>query len=116
MHRDVRLRESGGRDDITHPRLAPAKRGHDLKLTMEPSHHLRRTVWISFIKDKLGVQTYRNGDLADRVMWSTDYPHPSSFFPHSIQVFHEDFVGVPEADKKKMVHDNVAQLFGFTGI
>jgi predicted TIM-barrel fold metal-dependent hydrolase len=49
-------------------------------------------------------------------MWSTDYPHPSSFFPHSIQVFHEDFVGVPEADKKKMVHDNVAKLFGFTGI
>ena len=93
-----------------------AKRGHDLKLTMEPSHYLRRNVWISFIKDKLGVQTYRNGDLADRVMWSTDYPHPSSFFPHSIQVFHEDFVGVPEADKKKMVHDNVAKLFGFTGI
>lgn len=93
-----------------------ARRGHTLKLKMPPSHYLRRNVWISFIKDKLGLQTYQNGDLADRVLWSTDYPHPSSFFPNSIDVFHKDFAGVPEADRKKICHDNVAKLYGFAGI
>jgi predicted TIM-barrel fold metal-dependent hydrolase len=91
-------------------------RGHDLKLTMRPSDYLRRNVWLSFIKDKLGLQTYKNGDLADRVLWSTDYPHPSSFFPNSIKVFHDDFAGVPEVDRKKMCHDNVANLYGFDTI
>lgn len=90
-----------------------ARRGHDLKLSMKPSEYLRRNVWISFIKDKLGLQTYQNGDLRDRVLWSTDYPHPSSFFPNSIGVFHEDFAGVPECDRKKFCHDNVAKLYGF---
>lgn len=93
-----------------------AKRGHDLPLKMLPSEYLRRNVWISFIKDKLGLQTYQHGDLVDKVVWSTDYPHPSSFFPDSIPVFHEDFDGVPEADKKKIVHDNVAKLYGFVGV
>lgn len=89
------------------------RRGHALKLEMTPSEYLRRQVWISFIKDPLGLKTYQNGNLADRIMWSTDYPHAACFFPNSRQVFEEDFAGVPEADKRKFVHDNAAELFGF---
>jgi uncharacterized protein len=92
------------------------RRGHDLPMTALPSEYLRRNVWLSFIKDPLGLRNYRDGNLADRVMWSTDYPHPAAFFPDSLQVFKEDFVGVPEEDKKKIVHDNAAKLFGFEGI
>lgn len=89
------------------------RRGHDFKLAMMPSDYLRRQVWISFIKDPMGLKTYELGGLADRIMWSTDYPHAACFFPNSRQVFEQDFVGVPEADRRKFVHDNVAQLFGF---
>ena len=89
------------------------RRGHDFKLAMAPSDYLRRQVWISFIKDPLGLKTYQNGGLGDRVMWSTDYPHAACFFPNSRQVFEQDFAVVPEADRRKFVHDNVAALFGF---
>lgn len=90
------------------------RRGHDFKLSMTPSDYFRRQVWISFIKDPLGLVNYAQGGLADRVMWSTDYPHAACYFPNSRQVFEEDFQVVPEADRRKIVHDNVAALFGFT--
>jgi predicted TIM-barrel fold metal-dependent hydrolase len=89
------------------------RRGHDLKLSMKPSEYLRRNVWHSFIKDELGMKTYRTGDLIDRIMWSTDYPHPASFFPNSLKILEEDFAGVADADKKKIIHDNVSALYGF---
>jgi predicted TIM-barrel fold metal-dependent hydrolase len=90
------------------------RRGHDYDLGMTPSDFLRRQVWMSFIKDPLGLEHYASGDFADRIMWSTDYPHPACFFPNSLQVFAEDFAGVPDDDKRKFAHDNVAELFGFT--
>jgi predicted TIM-barrel fold metal-dependent hydrolase len=46
-------------------------------------------------------------------MWSTDYPHPASFFPHSQEILRHDFIDVPAADKRKIVYDNAAQLYGF---
>lgn len=92
------------------------RRGHDLRMKMKPSEYIRRNVWLSFITDPLGLKTYRHGDMVDRIMWSTDYPHPACFFPNSLEVFKRDFAGVPEADKRKIVHDNVADLFGFKGL
>lgn len=93
-----------------------ARRGHDLHMKMPPSEYIRRNVWMSFITDPIGLKLYPLGNLADRVMWSTDYPHPACFFPNSLEVFKRDFAGVPEADKKKIVHDNVAALFGFKNL
>lgn len=71
------------------------RRGHNLSLSMPPSEYFRRQVWATFIKDPLGLRTYQHADCADRIMWSTDYPHPASFFPQSQEILHQDFDGVP---------------------
>jgi len=89
------------------------RRGHNLSLAMTPGEYFRRQVWATFIKDPLGLQTYKYADCADRIMWSTDYPHPASFFPHSQDVLRQDFVGVPPEDKDKIVYRNCAKLYGF---
>jgi predicted TIM-barrel fold metal-dependent hydrolase len=89
------------------------RRGHILELPMAPSEYFRRQVWATFIKDPLGLQTYRFGAPVDRIMWSTDYPHPASFFPHSQQILREDFIDVPESDKHKIVYENAARLYAF---
>jgi predicted TIM-barrel fold metal-dependent hydrolase len=89
------------------------RRGHEFSLPMLPSEYFHRQVWASFIKDPVGLKIYRVADYADRAMWSTDYPHPACFFPHSQDILETDFQGVPEEDVKKIVHDNVAQLFHF---
>jgi len=89
------------------------RRGHTLSLPRPPSEYFRRQVWATFIKDPLGLQTYRYGAPVDRIMWSTDYPHPASFFPHSQEILLADFADVPAADKHKIVYDNAAGLYGF---
>jgi predicted TIM-barrel fold metal-dependent hydrolase len=47
-------------------------------------------------------------------MWSTDYPHQASTFPRTQEVLERDFQGLPEDDKRKIVRDNAARLYGFT--
>jgi predicted TIM-barrel fold metal-dependent hydrolase len=89
------------------------RRGHNLSLSMTPGEYFRRQVWATFIKDPLGLQTYKYADCVDRIMWSTDYPHPASFFPHSQDVLRQDFAGVPAEDKDKIVYQNCAKLYGF---
>jgi predicted TIM-barrel fold metal-dependent hydrolase len=92
------------------------RRGHVLPLKRLPSEYMRDNIWHSFIKDPVGLGTYNDAGLVDRVMWSTDYPHPASFFPDSLQVFRDDLASLPAEDKKKIVHDNAAKLYGFDTI
>jgi predicted TIM-barrel fold metal-dependent hydrolase len=92
------------------------RRGHTLPLERLPSEYMRENIWHSFIKDPVGLGTYNGAGLVDRVMWSTDYPHPASFFPDSLQVFKDDLSELPESDKRKIVHDNAAKLYEFDAI
>lgn len=92
------------------------RRGHALPLKRPPSEYLRSNVWHSFIKDPVGVANYAAAGLVERVMWSTDYPHPASFFPNSLRVFEEDLKALAPYEKKKIVHDVAADLYGFDDI
>ena len=44
------------------------------------------------------------------VMWSSDYPHADSTWPHSQEVIAAQFEGVPEAEKQRIVRENVREL------
>lgn len=39
-------------------------------------------------------------------------PHQASTFPNSREFVEKTFVGVPEADKRKIICENAAQLYG----
>ena len=45
-------------------------------------------------------------------MWST-YPHQASTFPNTQEFIAREFQGVPEEDKRKIVYENAAKLYGF---
>lgn len=49
----------------------------------------------------------------ENIMWSSDYPHTVSTWPYSREVVERDFKGVPESEKRQIVHENVARLYGF---
>jgi predicted TIM-barrel fold metal-dependent hydrolase len=51
----------------------------------------------------------------ENIMWSSDYPHTVSTWPHSREVVERDFKGVPESEKRQMVRENVARLYGLAG-
>jgi predicted TIM-barrel fold metal-dependent hydrolase len=46
-------------------------------------------------------------------MWSSDYPHHESTWPHSREVFGRLFSGVPEPDRRRILADNAAELYHF---
>ena len=80
-------------------------------LKMKPSDYVRRQVWATFLDDVVGaawVETHG----ADTFMWGSDFPHSDSTWPDSQAVIERNLSGVAESIARKLVHDNVAALYG----
>ena len=82
------------------------------KLTMKPSEYFRRQLYATFIDDPFGV-AHRDEIGVDNLLWSSDFPHSATFWPHSREKIARDFEGVNEEDKRKILCDNAAKLYGF---
>jgi predicted TIM-barrel fold metal-dependent hydrolase len=85
------------------------RREQPLELTMRPSDYVRRQVRATFFNDALGPLTlpYIGADL---LMWSSDYPHQNSTWPHSRQVIERDLGNLSADDREKLVSRNVIEL------
>ena len=79
-------------------------------LKLRPSGYFGRQIYATFIDDPLGVK-YRHEVGIDNIMWSSDYPHTASTWPHSQAVIARDFAGVPEDEKWKIVRGTVIGLY-----
>ncbi len=55
------------------------------------------------LRDVIGV---------DNLMWSSDYPHTDTTWPHSVQYIEDTMAGVPEEERRKMAGENAARLYG----
>lgn len=85
----------------------------EVKLSLAPSEYFRRQFYATFIEDPLFASTLpRLG--ADNIMWSSDFPHLASSWPRSSAFIDATLEGVGEADRRKIVHDNVRRLYGIT--
>ncbi len=84
----------------------------DLPLKLKPSEYFHRQVYATYIDDPVGV-AHRHEIGVDNIMWSSDFPHSATFWPHSREKIEKDFAGVSEEDKRKMVSGNAAKLYGF---
>ncbi|MEY2927283.1 MAG: hypothetical protein RL367_1760, partial [Pseudomonadota bacterium] len=86
------------------------KQRHWVKSVLEkaPSHFWERNIYGSFIHDRPGI-LMRELPGAGNIMWSSDYPHSETTFPHSMEKIEELFAGVPE-DEKNMIIGGRAKL------
>ena len=92
-------------DDTYEERLAD-----DLKLPLPPSAYFKRQIWATFQKDHHGVRAM--AEIApDNVMWGSDYPHRDGTWPFSQKAIEEQFRGIDEGIKRKMLWDNVRNLY-----
>ena len=82
------------------------------KLTMKPSEYFRRQLFATFIDDPYGL-AHRDEIGVDNLLWSSDFPHSATFWPHSREKIAEDFQGIEAEDKRKILSENVAKLYGF---
>ena len=77
------------------------------------SFYFRRQVFATFFEDPVGA---RNLDMwgADNCMWSSDYPHRFSTWPHSREAMQRQFGHLTAGDQRKVACDNVAGLYGIS--
>jgi predicted TIM-barrel fold metal-dependent hydrolase len=50
----------------------------------------------------------------DHLMWGSDHPHSEGTFPHSKERIEQDFADIPEAETRRLVHDNAAEFYGLS--
>jgi predicted TIM-barrel fold metal-dependent hydrolase len=67
-------------------------------------------VYATYIDDPVGVAD-RHQIGIDNIMWSSDYPHTASTWPHSQDIVARDFKDVPAEEKWKIVRENVTKLY-----
>jgi predicted TIM-barrel fold metal-dependent hydrolase len=94
-------------DDMT------VRQGYDFPAIKElPSFYFKRNISVTFIDevDAIHLQRYKIG--VENLMWSTDYPHPVSSWPHSRKIVEETMQGVPSDERELMVSGNAIRIWG----
>ncbi len=82
------------------------------KLKLKPSEYFRRQLYATFIDDTFGL-VHRHDIGVENILWSSDFPHSATFWPHSREKIDKDFQSVAEVDKRKILSENTAKLYGF---
>jgi predicted TIM-barrel fold metal-dependent hydrolase len=82
------------------------------RLRRMPSEYARENCYWGFNRNPVGVRIARQEMGIDKVMWASDFPHLESDWPNSQRVIEENFAGVPEIEKQKMIVGNAVKYFG----
>jgi predicted TIM-barrel fold metal-dependent hydrolase len=87
------------------------QKADDLPITLLPSEYFKRQVYATFVNDPVGAH-----NLAwwgeDNCMWSSDFPHPVTFWPKSRELVarHLGYLS-PEA-RAKVLSGNAKKVYG----
>ncbi len=76
-----------------------------------PSFYVDRQCVNTFIEDTAAIRLRHEVGIGN-LMWSTDYPHSDSTWPHSWKYIEEAFDGVPEAERHQIMAGNAIELYG----
>ncbi len=86
----------------------------DLPLSMKPSEYWRRQCRATYQTDRIGIKLL--DDLGvETIMWGSDFPHPDGVWPDSQEYIERELGHLPAATRRRIVCDNAAELYGFTG-
>ncbi len=77
-----------------------------------PGEYMKRNVVATFQFETTNVDFTRQIYGAENIVWSSDYPHTDSTWPHSRELIAEAFKSIPEVDVEKIVGNNAARLYG----
>ncbi|MBV9824654.1 MAG: amidohydrolase family protein [Alphaproteobacteria bacterium] len=86
-------------------------RARSLGFKMKPSDYFRRQGFVTYQQDNyLEPIVPLIGE--DNIIWGADYPHPDCIWPNSRATLERNLSGFSETVQNKIVHDNVARLYG----
>jgi predicted TIM-barrel fold metal-dependent hydrolase len=80
-------------------------------LTKKPSEYFATNCWVGTEADEYELKYTLEAIGNENIVFSSDYPHHDSEFPHSV----DEFIGQPgvsDESKQKILWDNCARLYG----
>ena len=80
-------------------------------LTRKPSDAFRTQCYIDFWYEHSGITAYRDYIGVDRIMWETDFPHPTSLHPETNRFREMAFEGIPEDEKHMILAENPVRAY-----
>jgi len=79
---------------------------------MKPSEYMKRQAWATFQFETENVGFTADKYGRDKLMWSSDYPHTDSPWPHSREFIENEIKSINDQDKRGIVAENVLRLYG----
>ena len=79
---------------------------------MPPSEYFLRQCFVSVECDERPAKYAIDWLGDDRIVFSTDFPHPDSKFPNSVASFTK--LPIPDESKRKILWDNCASYYGLS--
>ena len=76
-----------------------------------PSHYFRRNVCVTFMEEPVALQVLRHEIGVENILWSSDYPHPTTTWPNSHAIVDEQFRDVPADERDLIVRGNAARVW-----
>jgi predicted TIM-barrel fold metal-dependent hydrolase len=87
----------------------------EIKLSMLPSEYFKRQCYSVIEPEESPIKYTIDYMGADKLLFSTDYPHSDSIFPEAVNTFLA-LEGVSDDNKRKILWDNAANLFGLEAL
>jgi predicted TIM-barrel fold metal-dependent hydrolase len=80
-------------------------------LRLKPSEYFHRNMACTFMDDEVGLGL-RHLVGVENILWSTDFPHPATTWPHSRKVVARQFAEIPEDERDLICCGNAARIYG----
>ncbi|MGW1029049.1 amidohydrolase family protein [Streptomyces sp. NPDC002577] len=83
-------------------------------LPKSATEYFQQNVWLGASFPKIAdVRAAREALGVDKFMWGSDYPHDEGTYPYTTLALRQVFHDWPEADVRKVLAENAAQVYGF---
>lgn len=83
----------------------------DVKLSRKPSEYFWDNIYLTFQDDDVAFKMRHLLNI-DHLMWANDFPHLDATWPYSQGMLAEQTADLDRNEKTKVLHDNVATLYG----
>jgi predicted TIM-barrel fold metal-dependent hydrolase len=80
-------------------------------MELQPSDYFRRNMAVTFMDDEFGLRQ-RHELGVENILWSTDFPHPATTWPHSQSIVERQFAEVAASERDLICSGNAARLYG----
>jgi predicted TIM-barrel fold metal-dependent hydrolase len=80
-------------------------------ITDLPSAYFHRNIHLTFVDEEMGLHRVRDVLGVENILWSTDFPHPVTSWPHSRKIVEQQFRSIPAEERELIVAGNASRVW-----